>query len=169
MYVGETGHTLHQRFTQHRSDIKLSKSTPVAIHFNGTCQPQHVTVIPLELVKEIKRDTSSDDILARLEKKEDILERLEREQFWIGKLDTQSPQGLNRKWELPPPIPFVIQFSDSTGQIVNTVKQAYAQLKLDLPGAFFRKRFITAFRRNKNLKDILVSAAIKDINPTTPS
>lgn len=166
MYVGETGETLHERFNKHRSDIKCSKSTPVGQHFNGVCKPEHITVTPIELVlKESKRDVSSEDILARLEKKEDILARLEREQFWMGKLDTVTPKGLNLKSELPPPIPFVIQLSDSTGKIVKIVRKAYSKLKLDLPGAFFRKRFITAFCRNKNLKDILVSAAIKDINP----
>ena len=163
MYVGETSQSLHERTTRHRSDIKLSKSTPVGEHFNGACQPLHFSITPLEQIKETKRDTSSDDILARLEQKEDILARLEREQFWIEKLNTLSPDGLNKKFELPPPLPFVIPLSDNTGMIAKIVREIYSELKLDLPCAFFRRKFITAFRRNKNLKDILVSAAIKDV------
>jgi len=65
----------------------------------------------------------------------------------------------------PPPIPFVIPFSDNSGKIVKIVRETYSKLKLDFPSVFFRKRFITAYRRHTNLKDILVSAAIKDINP----
>jgi hypothetical protein len=164
MYVGETGQTLHERFRKHRSDIKCSKSTPVGIHFNGACRLEHVVITPLELVKT-DRNLSSEDILDRLEKKEHILERLEREQFWMAKLDTITPKGLNKKRELPPPIPFVIPLSDNAGKIIKVVREAYSKLKLDLPGAFFRKRFITAYQRNTNLKDMLVSTAMKDINP----
>ena len=121
-------------------------------------------ITPLELVKT-DRNLSSEDILDRLEKKEYILERLEREQFWMAKLDTITPKGLNKKRELPPPIPFVIPLSDNAGKIIKVVREAYSKLKLDLPGAFFRKRFITAYQRNTNLKDMLVSTAMKDINP----
>jgi transposase InsO family protein len=108
VHVGETSQTLHERTTRHRSDIKLSKSTPVATHFNGACQPFHFSITALEQVKEGERDLSSDDILARLEKKEDILARRQREQFWIERLNTLSPHGLNKKSELQPPLPFII-------------------------------------------------------------
>jgi len=101
MYVGETGMTLNRRFSSHRSDIKLSKPTPIGSHFNGVCRPEHAMITPIELIEENKRDLSSTNILDRLEKKEDILERLQREQFWMTKLDTIIPKGLNLKWELP--------------------------------------------------------------------
>lgn len=163
-YVGETGMTLNRRFSSHRSDIKCSKPTPIASHFNGVCRPEHAVITPIELIED-KRDVSSTNILDRLLKKEDLLERLQREQFWMTKLDTITPKGLNLKSELPPPIPFVLPLSDNSGRIVKIVKETYSKIQLDFPSAFLRKRFITAYRRNANLKDTLVSTAIKDINP----
>ena len=34
-YVGETGRTLRERLNGHRADIRLSKRTHVAVHFDG--------------------------------------------------------------------------------------------------------------------------------------
>ena len=102
-----------------------------------------------------------------LKLKDWYIARLKREQFWMAKLDTIKPRGLNRKWELLPPLPFVIQFSDSTEKIVKIIKEAYSKLQYDFQGIFRSKRLITAYRWNKNLKDILVSAAIKDIIPNS--
>ena len=160
-YVGETNNSLHERFIGHRSDIKCKKATPVATHFNNVCKPEHLKITPIELVKEGERNLESDNILDRLEQKQDILRRLEREQFWMRKLNTITPNGLNQRKELPPPLPFLIPLSDNSDKIVKLVKKEYSQLKLELFGAFSRKRFISAFRRNKNLKDILVSAVLK--------
>ena len=33
-YVGETGRTLRERFNDHRADVRLSKRTNVAVHFD---------------------------------------------------------------------------------------------------------------------------------------
>jgi hypothetical protein len=61
---------------------------------------------------------------------EGVFAHLEREQFWKGKLDTVTPIS-----ELPLPISFVIQLSDSIGKIVKIVKEDY----------------FTAFHHSKNL------------------
>ena len=142
---------LNPYLTQYYSPTPLPP-TPVATHFNGACQPFHFSITALEQVKEGERDLSSDDILARLEKKEDILARRQREIFWIERLNTLSPHGLNKKSELQPPLPFIIPLSDNTGMIAKIVREIYSELQLDLFGTFFKRKFITAFRRNKKFK-----------------
>ena len=78
-YVGETKNTLKQRFYLHRSNIKTNTGTPVALHFN---QPNHslsdLRCIPIE--KQFSNIHEN---------------RLRRERFWINKLKTVLPHGLN--------------------------------------------------------------------------
>jgi GIY-YIG catalytic domain len=80
-YVGETGRTLAQRLTDHRSNIKLKKQTPIAIHFNS----DHHSVADLRAVaiEKIRNPNRS------------IIVRRQREQFWQIKLGTKYPHGLN--------------------------------------------------------------------------
>ena len=92
----------------------------------------------------------------------ELISRMEREQFWIGKLNTKTPHGLNKKNELPPPIPFIPKFSDQAGRITQLVNSSFSKIKQNFPGPFFRSRFLSANRRNKNLKDILVRTSLKD-------
>ena len=82
-YVGETGGTLKQRFYLHRSNIKTNKNMCPLIteHFN---QPNHslldLRCMPIEI--------SFTDNTSR---------RRKREQFWVSKLRTLTPDGLNTK------------------------------------------------------------------------
>ena len=80
MYVGETGTTVYQRFQNHLSTIKRRNPNPITDHFTG---PSHthedLKIVGLEQIKT-----------------NDIHLRKIRESFWINKLQTLSPKGLNQ-------------------------------------------------------------------------
>jgi hypothetical protein len=91
----------------------------------------------------------------------ELLYRMEREQHWISKLNTIAPSGINKKNELPPPIPFITKFSDQTGKLTQLAKTSFSKIREAFPGPFFRAKFLPATSRNKNLKDILVHTSLK--------
>ena len=80
-YIGETGNSLKTRFALHRSHIRQNQGTLVTRHFN---QPDHclqdMRCLPIE--KQFLEDRKR---------------REDREHFWIRKLKTESPCGLNEK------------------------------------------------------------------------
>ena len=79
MLVRKTKNALQNRFTSHRSDIKNKKKTSVAKHFN---QDGH----------------SMEDLTIMITDQEDSDKKLrEREKYWIEKLKTKAPHGLNRR------------------------------------------------------------------------
>ena len=154
-YVGESSRTVHERLTNHRSDIKTQKPTPVAEHFNNdTCGGlQSLTITPLEILPK-----QTEEILIPLK---ELMARRERELHWMNKLKTKAPMGINKRTELPPPTPFVIKFSDQSGKITQIAKTHFTKIKENTPGPFFKARFLGATSRNKNLKDILVRTSLK--------
>ena len=78
-YVGETKNTLKNRFYQHRSNINKNTGTLVTKHFNQTDHSIHNRkCVAVEKVHSDKRD-----------------DRLRTEGFWIQKLKTLAPCGLN--------------------------------------------------------------------------
>ena len=78
-YIGQTTRKLRERFTDHISNIKNKKTTSIAIHFR---QPSHsiknFNITPLQ----VATNTNKKQIL--------LLEK-----YWIKKLKTQYPLGLN--------------------------------------------------------------------------
>jgi hypothetical protein len=80
-YIGETNRTLAERLTDHRSNIKTNKKTPIAIHFNSNYHSiNNVQAIAIEQI--------ADGDMAHIT-------RRKRETFWQNKLGTKHPQGLN--------------------------------------------------------------------------
>ena len=80
-YVGETTRTLRERLTDHKSNIKTNKLTPVSVHF---CQPLHsISDLKIVAIEKIPDQSNS------------LLTRLDRETYWIRKLATSHPRGLN--------------------------------------------------------------------------
>ena len=71
-YVGQTQNSLRERFYLHRSHIGKNVGTPLTIHFN---QSNHT-------LEDMRCNCSLND-------------RLKRENFWISKLKTMLPHGLN--------------------------------------------------------------------------
>ena len=80
MYIGETSRKLHERFTEHRSNINTK--SPVAKHFNEICpNMDFLTITPL---KHVQRKIP--EKFMGLQDRVDILALLQREQYWIKKL-----------------------------------------------------------------------------------
>ena len=83
-YVGKTKTTLYIRFNNHKSDIKLhntskSKNLPIGRHFSS---PGHsVNDISIMGIEQIHKQ--SDEVILR------------RERYWILKLQTLHPKGIN--------------------------------------------------------------------------
>jgi Na+-translocating ferredoxin:NAD+ oxidoreductase RnfC subunit len=84
VYVGETGRSLKERMKEHVADVRHRRAKPVADHFSSdghTEKDMGVTV--LERMKDNSR-----------------YYRQIKELQWIEKLQTEAPQGLNRKARL---------------------------------------------------------------------
>ena len=147
-YVGETGNTFKKRMSRHISDVRLKKSTPVGSHFNqGQCSLLSLELTFLETLKPVEKQYKNKSM------------RLDRERFWTQKLQAFEPFGLN---QIPRPLdrplmPFVIPFSDSAVEIGKIARDTFEQIKAIFP-AKFPQTFVTAFSKNKNLKDALVKS-----------
>ena len=78
-YVGQTSGPLRQRFYLHRSDINRERGSLVTKHFNSPGHSlQDMRVIGIERVYG-----------------HDLEDRLRREGYWMKKLRTITPEGLN--------------------------------------------------------------------------
>jgi len=78
-YIGETGTTTYERFSNHLSVINRKQDNPISNHFN---ENNH-TINDVEFVC-IEKINRNDTHLRRI-----------RESFWITKLNTVTPNGLN--------------------------------------------------------------------------
>lgn len=156
-YVGETGNTFKKRMSRHISDIRLKKPTPVGTHFNqGQCTLLSLEIVFLETLKNTEKQYKNKSM------------RLDRERFWTQKLQTFEPHGLNK---IPRPLerpvmPFVIPFSDSAIEISKIARDTFEQLKAIFPTKF-PQTFVTAFSKNKSLKDTLVRSKFGNAPLTT--
>ena len=80
VYVGETGTTLYERFQNHLCTVRKEKDEPIPNHFN---QINHkLSDLRIVGIQKIRS--------------KDIHYRKIRETFWIGKLGTLQPRGLNQ-------------------------------------------------------------------------
>ena len=145
--------TLRERFNGHRADVRLSKRTNVAVHFDGClCNfEQHCKLYPIEEIP----DTLSQEANKKL--------RLERENFWIRKLKTYPPYGMNSGANANSEsiMPLTIKYSSTAKVASHKIRSLFTKLKETLPAVFGHK-FITAYERNKNLKDFLCSSLIRN-------
>ena len=53
----------------------------------------------------------------------DEIKLLQKEQLWIHRFITLIHNGLNKRQEMPPPIPFVFLYNDIVSDIANLVKE----------------------------------------------
>lgn len=152
-YVGETGRTLRERFNGHRADVRLNKGTNVSDHFDGIlCNfDNHCKLYPIEELS---------DTLSQEENKK---QRLIRENFWIRNLKSYPPFGLNTgaNANTESVMPLSIKYSSTAKIASKQIRSIFNELKEALPSAFGH-RFITAYKRNKNLKDFLCSSRIRN-------
>ena len=160
-YVGETSQKLKDRMNQHRSDINCKQDTVIADHFSLTCpNVNFLRVIPVEQVNRLVPESYT--FMGMLEKC-DELQLLQREQFWIKRLKTLAPNGLNLRQELPPPTPLSLlyMYTDQSHEIVQIAKAIYKKIQERNGHIFFKLRMVAAYKRNRNLQDILVTARLK--------
>ena len=81
VYVGETSRTVKERLKEHDADVRHGRNKPVADHFGSsghTAENMGVNVL------EVIRDSSK-------------YYRQVRELEWIELLETEVPNGVNRK------------------------------------------------------------------------
>ena len=80
VYIGETANSIYTRFQNHLSSIKRQTDDPVASHFNSKGHDKDcLKIIGVEKIKG-----------------KDIHFRKIRESFWIKKMGTLIPNGLNQ-------------------------------------------------------------------------
>lgn len=155
-YVGETGNTVRERFNGHRRDVKNDIKTNVADHFFPLfgCEFETKCVLyPLEQIPTTGCET------------EDKQKRLERENYWIRKLHTYPPWGLNTGYDAykDDPLPFVIKFSSASREASRAIRNIYLELQQEfIQYSIFPKKFITAYQRNKSMKDLLCSSLVRN-------
>ena len=78
-YIGETKNKLKTRFYQHRSNINKNTGTLVTRHFNQAGHSlNNMKCVVLEKVHT-----------------DDLQKRLKRERFWMSKIQSYTPHGLN--------------------------------------------------------------------------
>lgn len=158
-YVGESCQKLKDRLNQHRSDIKCKKDTVIATHFSQNCPDVNfLQIIPLEKVPRMIPEAYT--FMGMLDNSDEV--RLyRREQFWMKRLKTLTPHGLNKRQELPPPIPFCMKYSDQAYTIAKLVKTTFDKIQERSAQIYWRTQIVTAYKRNRNLYDFLVNAKLK--------
>jgi len=146
-YIGETGNTLRTRLNQHRSDILHNNDTPVATHFN---LPNH-GIVDLRITILQSGPFTDTPILEEIH-------RRHAENKWMNQF--RSPYRLNIKDIYPNILPFVIPYSRQATSISKLVRATYRGIQIEHPN-IFTARFIAAYSRNKNIKEMIVSTTFK--------
>jgi hypothetical protein len=151
-YIGQTKRSLRCRFNNHRYDIENERPSIVSSHFNNTCHINDLEIIPIYQCPQLTTE------------EETTQTRLDIEQYFIKTFKTYAPYGMNiatRKYNDLPTIQFISPYSELSLKAANIVKTHYLELQGNMPHIFHSK-FIAAFSRNKNIKDSLVSAKIRN-------
>ena len=140
-YVGETKNLLRNRLSLHLSDIKMRKPTIIAQHFNGPDfhGDPHILYESLRITPILRISNPR--------------ERLYHESRFIRLFNTSHPFGLNERLDdlnhYDAFVPIVLEYNATSAKFANQIKTLAAKHKVT------KHRIITAFKRNKNLKDII--------------
>ena len=146
-YIGETRNTLRTRLNQHRSDILHNTDTPVSIHFN---LPNHCLANLRITILQSGPFTDTPTL--------ETIHRRHAENKWMNQF--RSPHRLNIKDIDANILPFVIPYSRQATAMSKLVRETYEEIQIEYPKVF-TSRFITAYSRNKNIKDMIVSTTFK--------
>lgn len=148
-YVGETSKSLRGRLTDHLSDIRRYCETSVAEHFN---QIDHdITDLQITPIVQLPDEGSQFS---------NSLARRKQESFFIDRLNTMTPNGMNEKLEQFHKIAFPIIYCNKSTKITRIIRDAYTELQSNYP-KHFKNDLITAYKRNRNLADLLVSSRLQ--------
>ena len=139
-YVGETQNSLRTRLNNHLSDINIKKPTNVSIHFNGHFHgtehdiDQHFRITPIMKVPHQRQ-------------------RRYREACLIKNFKTYFPFGLNDRSDNLSQndafIPLVLPYHPTSYEFAKAIKDKNIEHNAS------KNRIIVAYKRNKNLKDLL--------------
>ena len=149
-YVGETQRTLASRLNNHISDINRFLDKAIPNHFHDECWPHedNFSIQPIEFIP---------DQGSVLKNKKT---RLLREAHWIRELGTQQPYGLNSKLYVKRNVTVSLPYSQTSQNAHKLFRETFQSIKNKFP-IQFRDELVTAFSRNKNLGDYLVSSKLK--------
>ena len=75
--MGQTGRDFYLRGMEHLRSVRAGEKT-VGIHFSTKCKSEH---LKMQIIEKVFPNNEPF--------------RLEREKYWIGKLRTMEPHGLN--------------------------------------------------------------------------
>lgn len=163
-YVGQTGRELRQRFLEHRRALlNDDESYAITKHFleKHPREPINPGNLPIYVI-------GIENIPDQGSNEKNLQKRLEREQFWIDTLVTFHPHGLNEdRWNWKerverknlPSIPFIVPFC-KTGKAAGEIVKAYYKKIQEEHDHVFTHNVIVAFKKHKNLQDILVSSKL---------
>ena len=152
-YIGQTKRSLRHRTNNHRADIRSeNRSSSVGNHFKTRkCQYEDFQITPIfqcPFFEDEEKTTKS---------------RLDIEQYFISAFKSYLPYGLNvavRNYKDIPSIHFSVPFSGLGKSASKIVRSHYSNLQEIFP-EIFASKMCTAYSRNRNLKDMLVSAKIR--------
>ena len=151
-YVGQTKRSLRLRTNNHRADIVNQRNTTVAIHFNtGRCSIEDFQIMPIYQCPLFDNDEQTTKY------------RLQIEQFFIEAFKCYLPYGLNmatKKYKDTPSIHFIAPYSGLSKSAARIIRTHYEHLQEKLPQTF-PANLVSAYCRNKNLKDMLVSTRLR--------
>jgi hypothetical protein len=122
-----------------------------------------LSLSPLQItpVKKVLRLVPESYTFMGMMENSDTVHLYQREQTWMRRLKTLNPQGLNRREELPPPIPFCMIFNDQAYEIAKLVKTTYLRIQEHF---LFKSQIVSAYKRNRNLKDLRVKSKLTRVN-----
>ena len=151
-YVGQTSDKLRIRFNNHKSEILTKKDKPLASHFQtcselkklGKLNTPFLKITPLEIVSALPLPpvlhmNENGDLIPHMYDGNSQRNRLllhQRETFWITKLKSLKPFGLNSGKEAPGTIPFIITHCNQNHQIMTIVRRHYHNILLKFPTIF---------------------------------
>ena len=149
-YIGETGQPLKRRLQSHISNIRLYKNTPVADHFN---QPDHHGHTDLKIMPILQ-------IPDQGSKNQNQIYRRKWESYFIEKLKTMTPDGMNVKVDKFGTLAIPILYGSTTATATKLIRETYKNLQEKYP-KYIRDKLVIAYKRNKNLKDSFVSSQLR--------
>lgn len=162
-YIGETSRTPRERLSDHKSNIRHNKDTPIANHFDGViCTLEDLSLLP---ISTDNCPTGNPNKFNNTTFKTQYRQAIE--QCWISEFNSLYPNGMNIDGTAYPPktdsiIPIITVFGEENRNIARKLSQCVRNLKNKFPGAFSGKP-IVAYKRNKNFKDLLTSSALKPV------
>ena len=152
-YIGQTGRSLRLRTNNHRADIVDPKrNSSVGHHFNnGMCTIEDFSITPIFRCPELDTIDKTNKL------------RLKIEQYFIEAFKSYLPYGLNvavKKHKDSLPIHYSVPFSGLGKKASKIVRKHYKDLQALMPD-IYPFEVVSAYSRNRNLKDMLVSSKIR--------